>query len=331
MLAALVYAQVPSAFSYQGIAIDAQGSVIKNGDLGLRFSIRSGSADGIVVYQETHKSTSTAIGHFSAEVGNGTTVNGTFSDILWSSDPQYLEIELDAAGGSSYRPVATIELVSVPYAYYVDSAETVLEMGRRGAPGPAGIAGPDGAQGPRGPMGPTGDSPPPCPGAKGPKGDKGPTGPMGPAGEPGGMRGEDGDQGPKGPTGPAQGPQGVQGLPGPQGDDNQGPPGPAGPQGDPGPPSNIQGPPGPEGPPGPNGGPPGPVGDQGPPGPDSPDGVQGPIGPTGPNIFENKDFNMTSTPPANSDISTIYIDDGTNRADGKPGFRWYDGSQWLDI
>ncbi len=331
-------AQVPQAFSYQGIAVDADGSVVKDRALSLRFSIRAGSVNGAVVYQETHEANSTGIGHFTAEVGHGSPVSGDFRDIEWGSETQYLEVEIDVAGGQDYRPVATVELFSVPYAYVTDTADEVLQPGRTGLPGQAGDPGADGPSGPKGPTGAPGDPAPPCPGPKGEKGDKGPQGPMGPEGEPGGEKGEVGDQGPKGLTGRDYGPVGDPGPEGPPGDDNQGPPGPAGPQGPPGPPSNIQGPPGPEGPPGPNGGPPGPAGDPGPPGPDSPDGVQGPMGAQGPHMFRNHTYNMKSVPPTkmpggsnNLEVGYIYIDDGTNRADGKPGFRRYDGSQWIDI
>lgn len=41
---------------------------------------------------------------------------------------------------------------------------------------------------------------------------------------------------------------------------------------------------------------------------------------------------MLDTIPANTILEgTIYLDDGTNREDGKPGFRYYDGDIWLDL
>ena len=38
-----------------------------------------------------------------------------------------------------------------------------------------------------------------------------------------------------------------------------------------------------------------------------------------------------NTPPDNPQMNTIYLDDGTNRQDAAPGFRFYDGAVWIDL
>jgi len=38
-----------------------------------------------------------------------------------------------------------------------------------------------------------------------------------------------------------------------------------------------------------------------------------------------------STPPASPKTHGIYLDDGTNTADGKMHFRYWNGSAWSDI
>jgi len=75
-------------------------------------------------------------------------------------------------------------------------------------------------------------------------------------------------------------------------------------------------------------GPPGPPGPPGIPGNDGSIGPPGPPGPPGPQGFSPQ---WLSEPPANPSIGFIYIDGGTNRADGKPGFRYFDGSTWFDL
>ena len=72
----------------------------------------------------------------------------------------------------------------------------------------------------------------------------------------------------------------------------------------------------------------GPSGPQGPQGPAGAQGAQGPQGPTG--VIE--DLIPRSSPPFISLVDMqIYLDDGTNRDDGKPGFRQYFNNQWQDL
>jgi len=224
-----------------------------------------------------------------------------------------------------------------------------------GTVGPAGPKGPQGPTGPTGPQGPQGE-----PGGNGMKGPQGPQGYPGSPGDSGGVDGPvgpQGEQGPKGPSGPsgvpgpagAQGPPGDQGPKGPQGSSN-GTVGPQGPPGDAGDPSFISGPAGPQGPAGiscydinGNG-----IGDsgedkngdgvynaldcqgpQGPQGPVGPTGMTGQPGPQGP--AGNPSENMRTSPPNSPSLHDIYLDNGTNRVDGQPGFRYYDGNSWIDL
>ncbi len=94
---------------------------------------------------------------------------------------------------------------------------------------------------------------------------------------------------------------------------------------------------GPEGPQGPTGAagasgpagpacPPGATGEQGDPGPPGISGEPGANGVDGFGIMPAQ-----SSPPENPDNGDIYVDDGTNRADGKIGLRQFDTSVWIDI
>ena len=83
---------------------------------------------------------------------------------------------------------------------------------------------------------------------------------------------------------------------------------------------------------------------------DGPDGLQGPAGPAGPNGLNGTNgsdgapgpggpqgqegisfINRLSSPPDNPQEGRVYLDDGSNRGDSSPGFRYYDGSSWLDL
>ena len=316
---------VPASFDYQGIAEDENGQVLRDRMLGLRYTIID--FEGNDIYAETQIEQSTSIGYFSSEVGTGEVELGSFTDIDWATGNLSLRVELDPNGADNYVYEETDLLQYVPYAYVVNSSNNT-PVGDAGLQGPTGPRGVQGLQGEQGPQGERGDPPPPIPGQKGEQGDPGPTGPQGPRG-PTGAQGEQGGHGPTGPAGQQglKGPQGPRGISGPQGE--QGIQGPRGPRGPMGPTSNIQGPAGPRGPQGANGGPQGdkgPQGDPGPPGPDGPCGPQGPLGTAWVNLIE-----LMSSPVDTSLGENLYLDDGTNRTDGKPGFRFYNGTEWIDL
>lgn len=325
-LSLVLFAQVPQAFTFQGIAMDGNNEVIVNQNISLRTSIISSNPSGVVAYSETHSTFSSTKGHFRILLGKGNNPTIDFSSIAWEDNRHYLKVEMDTEGGEDYKHISTAELLATPYAL---AAETALD-GIKGADGPAGPVGPIGPQGPQGPKGATGDIGPIgtiCPaGQPGPPGPEGPPGPTGPPGP----KGEQGPQGPQGPTGPFgpvgnTGPPGPQGPPGPTGAAGAvGPIGPQGPQGYGGP----VGPPGDAGPIGPSVGDVGPPGDPGPPGPPGQNGYGSQGEPGNDGIFM---LGMTSVVPINPTVSNIYLDDGTNREDSKAGFRYYDGTNWIDL
>lgn len=97
------------------------------------------------------------------------------------------------------------------------------------------------------------------------------------------------------------GPEGAQGMPGPKGEMGDiGYPGPCGPQG--------------------------PKGPRGPQGPQGPTGDTGEVGPQGKMVMVKQ-----STPPTTTKAGELYVDDGTNRADGAIGLRVYTGTNWIDL
>jgi hypothetical protein len=161
----------PGLFNYQGVARDASGNTISNQSVGIRFSIHQGTAVGPVFYSETQNTTTNDFGLFTTQIGS----NG-FVNVDWANGPYFLEVEMDANGGTNYQSLGTSQLLSVPYALY--AAES-------GTPGPTGPTGPQGIQGNPG-----------VPGSQGLQGIQGPAGPQG-------AQGVAGPAGPQGATGPA--------------------------------------------------------------------------------------------------------------------------------
>ncbi len=111
-----VLAQVPQAFEFQGAARDLSGNLLVSQAISLRLGIVSGTSGGPLLYQETQATTTSALGLFTVQVGNGTPVLGTFAAIAWSTGPRFLKVEMDPAAGTSYQHMGTTQLLSVPYA-----------------------------------------------------------------------------------------------------------------------------------------------------------------------------------------------------------------------
>ena len=117
IIATLVLAQVPQKFSYQSVIRNSGNQVLANQIVGIKISILEGSANGTVVYAETHNPTTTANGLANIEIGGGNVLSGNFANINWSNGPYFIKTETDVNGGNNYTISATQQLLSVPYAF----------------------------------------------------------------------------------------------------------------------------------------------------------------------------------------------------------------------
>ncbi|MCF8277495.1 MAG: tail fiber domain-containing protein [Flavobacteriales bacterium] len=134
-------AQTPQKFNYQGVARNSLGNVIPDQNIGVKVTIHHSSPSGITVMEETHAVTTNAFGLFNLVIGDGTPTFANMAAISWSGGVYYIEIGLDATGGTTYQSMGTSQLLSVPYALYAETAAN---------PGPVGPAGPIGPTGPAG-------------------------------------------------------------------------------------------------------------------------------------------------------------------------------------
>ena len=117
------FAQAPQSFEYQAVVRDAGGNVLSAQTVGVQITLKQGSTSGTDVYQETFSPTTNQFGLVSLKIGTGTTVDD-FSAIDWANDSYFMEVAIDAAGGTSYSILGTSQLLSVPYALH---ARTVGE------------------------------------------------------------------------------------------------------------------------------------------------------------------------------------------------------------
>lgn len=116
------HAQSPQGFNYQAVARNSGGTVITNQNIGFKINILQGSSTGSMVYSETHTTLSNANGLVNLTIGSGVVQSGTFNTINWAAGPYFLEINMDATGGSTYVLMGTQQLISVPYALYAEKS-----------------------------------------------------------------------------------------------------------------------------------------------------------------------------------------------------------------
>jgi hypothetical protein len=115
----------PNAFNYSGVARDTQGNAIASTAIGIQISILKSSSTGVPQYIENHTVTTDAFGLFNLVIGAGSIQSGDMASIDWSNDNYYLQVGMDAAGGTNFLIMGTTQLLSVPYALYAKSAGSV--------------------------------------------------------------------------------------------------------------------------------------------------------------------------------------------------------------
>src|SRR5574344_1825530 len=120
-LTATVWAQSPNKMSYQAVIRNSSDALVTNTQIGLEVNIRQGTTSGTVVYTETQTPTTNANGLVSIEIGGGS----GFNTIDWTNGPYFIETKTDPAGGTNYTITGTSQLLSVPYALYAKTAETI--------------------------------------------------------------------------------------------------------------------------------------------------------------------------------------------------------------
>lgn len=120
-----IYAQMPEKISYQAIVRNTDGEILGNSTIGIKISILQQATNGQEVYQESHLPLTNENGLMTLQIGTGTVLKGTFTDIDWSNGPFFLETQMDLNGGVNYSITGVTELLSVPYALYAKTAGSI--------------------------------------------------------------------------------------------------------------------------------------------------------------------------------------------------------------
>ncbi len=116
------FSQVPEKINYQAVIRNSTGALVVSQDVGLKVSILNETSTGSVLYSEEYIVATNAYGQIAIAIGEGANVSGEFSTIDWGVNAKFLKLEVDINGGTSYVPVGTSQILSVPYALYANDA-----------------------------------------------------------------------------------------------------------------------------------------------------------------------------------------------------------------
>jgi hypothetical protein len=110
-----VYAQ--QGINYKALIKDGAGALVATTPIDVTFTLLDGSS---TVYTETHAPTTDANGIVILNIGEGTSVTGTFASIDWSSNNHFLKVEINT--GSGLQDMGTTAFKTVPYSLQATTA-----------------------------------------------------------------------------------------------------------------------------------------------------------------------------------------------------------------
>ncbi|MDO8365794.1 MAG: hypothetical protein Q7T20_03275, partial [Saprospiraceae bacterium] len=114
----MVAQNVPQGINYQCIVRNDQtGDPLINQTVTLLFSLRSGSANGPVDYQEKHVGSTNEFGLVNLVIGRGQPQVNNFTGINWGAGSKFLTVLLESSP-NVFDEIGNSELLSVPYALY---------------------------------------------------------------------------------------------------------------------------------------------------------------------------------------------------------------------
>jgi uncharacterized protein (TIGR02145 family) len=117
--------QVPDRMNFQQTIRNTGKELVINKYVAIRIQIRQGSQFGPAVYVETQIVLTNSDGLVTLEIGGGTPVLGSFTDIDWTKGPYFLQTETDLTGAGYYNVAGVMQMISVPYALYASSADSI--------------------------------------------------------------------------------------------------------------------------------------------------------------------------------------------------------------
>ena len=116
------FAQAPGGINYQAGARDSKGKVLINKNLNIKTTILNGATSGTTVWSKEYAVKTDEYGIFSITLGDAASETA-FASIDWGNGKYFLKVEILI--GTAWTPLATSQLLSVPYAMFTKSAAAV--------------------------------------------------------------------------------------------------------------------------------------------------------------------------------------------------------------
>jgi uncharacterized protein (TIGR02145 family) len=126
LLQITAFNQAPQSFNYQAVVRSSSQWLLSNQDVDVRINLKIGNTSGIIVYTETHSTTTNLYGLINLNIGAGTVVLGDFDAIDWGADDYFINVEV-TTDGTNYLDMGTTQILSVPYALYALKAANVVD------------------------------------------------------------------------------------------------------------------------------------------------------------------------------------------------------------
>ena len=118
---------VPQGINYQAVARDASGAPIANQEITVRVSLGTEDVASEQFFAETHRIVTDAAGFFRVVIGRGAAEQGAFGEVPWAEQQIWLNLEIFDNRVGGFRVLSTNELLSVPYAFYAEKADRLVD------------------------------------------------------------------------------------------------------------------------------------------------------------------------------------------------------------
>lgn len=120
-----VAAQSPGSFRYQAALQNSTGQSLAGRKVSFMITVLKSAMEKERVYAEFHTVNTDPFGLVSLEIGKGNPVFKTFKNIDWGAGEHFLRVEIDETGGTQFKLLNEVQLLSVPYALYAERAGSV--------------------------------------------------------------------------------------------------------------------------------------------------------------------------------------------------------------
>ena len=108
-----------NGFSYQAVIRNAEGELITNKQVEVKFTLKHNDKD---YYTETQSVSTNEYGNIQVMVGEGTKLDGSFNDVPWNTLDIKMAVAVDVEGSGKFLTIGETPIQSAPYAMFAQKA-----------------------------------------------------------------------------------------------------------------------------------------------------------------------------------------------------------------